>query len=281
MEARHPAHPHAAGAPRAPCSRFGARHPDRLLIYAAVSNLLVRFGNVVFRTRNLLFPVVLGAVFLVFRPAPLAPGAGTWAAVAAGVALLLAGQTIRVVTIGFAYIKRGGKDGRIYANDLVTGGVFAHCRNPMYLGNLLLVAGYLALAGNAVAAAVAGAFFVVAYAALILAEERYLAGRFGPAYAEYCAAVPRLRLRLRGLRATLHGHPFDWRKVVLKEHGTIYLTVMLAIGIFAWRGRRAAALGPYVPALATVAGLATLAYVGARIVKKSGMWRRRAPAGGA
>ena len=46
-----------------------------------------------------------------------------------------------MLTIGYEYIVRGGRQGKVYAEDLVQGGVFAHSRNPLYLGNLLIIVG--------------------------------------------------------------------------------------------------------------------------------------------
>lgn len=74
---------------------------------------------------------------------------------------------------------------------LVTDGVFAHVRNPMYLGMFLLML--------AVAVALSGGWTLLAGLALILIihfgvvlrEERYLSRRFGEAYAAYKARVPR------------------------------------------------------------------------------------------
>jgi protein-S-isoprenylcysteine O-methyltransferase Ste14 len=234
---------------------------------------LARAGHVLFRVRNALFPIVFAAVLLLFPP----PVEGGAAWVAAGLALLVAGQAIRVLTIGFVYIKRGGKDGRVYAPGLVTGGIFAHCRNPMYLGNLLLVLGYLTLAGNPFGLLAGAAFFLFAYGAIIAAEEGYLRGRFGEEYRAYCARVPRLLPRLRGLRATLGPLAFDWRKVLAKEYGTLYLTLVLTLGIVAWRLLRAGGsdgLRAHLPALSGVAAAGTVAYAAARLLKKRGAWRR-------
>ncbi len=229
---------------------------------------LERAGHFLFRTRNAVFPLVFGAVVLLFPPVPPGP---PW--LAAGLALLALGQGIRILTIGLAYIKRGGKDGRIYASGLVTGGVFAHSRNPMYLGNLLALLGLLALTGNPVALAAGGAFFLVAYLSITLAEETYLLGRFGDEYRAYCARVPRFLPRPKGALATL-GHPFDWRKVVSKEHGTIYLNVMLAAAVLAYASYRAGDLDRHALPLAAVAFLATAGYALARIAKKRTAWLR-------
>jgi protein-S-isoprenylcysteine O-methyltransferase Ste14 len=227
-------------------------------------------GHLLFRTRNALFPAAFLAVLLLFPP-PRQPAGPAW--LASGLALLSLGQGIRVLTIGLAYIKRGGKDGRIYASGLVTGGVFAHSRNPMYLGNLLALLGLLALAGSPLALAAGGAFFLLAYMSIVLAEETYLLGRFGEEYRTYRTRVPRFLPRLRGARATLR-HPFDWRKVVSKEHGTLYLNVMLAAGVLAYAAKRAGDLDGRIVPLAAVAAAATLLYAFARIAKKRTAWLR-------
>ncbi len=233
---------------------------------------LERAGHFLFRTRNLLFPAAFLAVVAIFPPPRVRPHADAETAI--GLALLAAGQGLRVLTIGFRYIKRGGKDGRIFAQGLVTGGVFAHCRNPMYEGNLLAVFGLLAIAGNPIGLAAGVALFLLAYTAIVLAEETYLAGRFGDEYRDYRARVPRFLPRLRGMMATLKPLPFDWRRVVAKEHGTLYLNLMLALGVLAYAGHRAGGIA--VPPLAAVAALGTIGYLAARVAKKKTTWLRAA-----
>ncbi|MFG1296364.1 methyltransferase family protein [Xanthobacter variabilis] len=77
------------------------------------------------------------------------------------------------------------------ADHLVTNGPFALSRNPIYLGNTLLVAG-LGLAffnGWLIGAALLAALATDHLAAR--REERHLAAKFGPAFAAYAARVPR------------------------------------------------------------------------------------------
>jgi len=230
-----------------------------------------RVGHFLFRTRNVLFPAAFAAVLLLFPP-PATPRGGAW--IAAGLALTALGQGLRVLTIGFRYVKRGGKQGRIFARALVTDGVFAHCRNPMYAGNLLAVFGLLTLAGNPKGLALGGALFLLAYLSIVLAEETYLEGQFGEEYRGYCARVPRFLPRLRGAVATLRPMPFDWRRVVSKEHGTLYLNLMLAVSILAYAARRAGDLDRCLAPLAAVAALGTIGYVLARVAKKRTAWLR-------
>ena len=217
---------------------------------------MITLGNYFFRTRNWLFPVVLLAVLLVFPPRRIGDGPGIWLA-AGGLALIFAGQSLRVITIGLDYIKRGGKDGRIWANSLVTGGVYAHCRNPMYVGNVAISLGYFLVSGNLIALAVGGAFFVVAYLAITLSEEAFLRGKFGAEYDAFCKRSPRFVPHLGAIIRTLRGYQFDWPAVIVKEYGTLFTTTALTMGILAWKAQRGGVLAndwPYFAAVVAVAG---------------------------
>ena len=190
---------------------------------------LVAAGNWLFRTRNLLFPIALALAFL---PGPVL-FASPVRAIGAGFALAVVGQVIRVCTIGLRYIVRGGRNRRVYADELVTDGIFAHARNPMYLGNLLILAGIAVASNSALCLALSVALFGFVYVAIVAAEERYLLDRFGPAYQAYCADVPRWLPRLRGLGATLSAMEFHWKRVIAKEYGTPFgwILAIAAIGL--------------------------------------------------
>ena len=107
----------------------------------------VVIGNFLFRHRNALFP--FACVLLLLPGPPLF--ANPFAAVGVGAVVATMGQLVRVATIGLRYIVRGGRGGRVYADDLVTDGMYRLCRNPMYVGNVLLVIG-LAMAANSLPA---------------------------------------------------------------------------------------------------------------------------------
>jgi protein-S-isoprenylcysteine O-methyltransferase Ste14 len=74
---------------------------------------------------------------------------------------------------------------------LVTTGVFLHVRNPMYVGLAFVVAGIgVALASDWTLVMLAGAALTVHFG-VVLREEQYLSAKFGKAYQDYLAAVPR------------------------------------------------------------------------------------------
>ena len=175
---------------------------------------LVELGNFSFKYRGYLLPV---AVILLIVPSPHLfsdPGDASWL----GFLIAVVGQAVRVGTIGLAYIIRGGKDHRVYAEELVTSGLYSHCRNPMYVGNFFLLLG-LAIASNSWVFALVGIPLSLGmHKAIVAAEENFLRNKFGAQFDDYCARVPRWVPRLSGLAHTLSGMEFQWRRVVRKEY---------------------------------------------------------------
>jgi protein-S-isoprenylcysteine O-methyltransferase Ste14 len=77
------------------------------------------------------------------------------------------------------------------SSTVVSSGIYRFTRNPMYLGMLLLLAGWTLFLGN-VAAALALPFFLLWIQRFQIGpEERILSASFGAAYASYCRSVRR------------------------------------------------------------------------------------------
>lgn len=74
---------------------------------------------------------------------------------------------------------------------LVTTGLYRISRNPMYLGLLLILAGWAIFLANLAAFGFLPAFVFVMNRLQILPEERILRGKFGPGYDAYCRTVRR------------------------------------------------------------------------------------------
>ena len=77
------------------------------------------------------------------------------------------------------------------ASQLVTRGVFARTRNPMYLGMLLVLAGWAVWLGNALAWLGLPLFVLLLNALQIRPEERAMRQRFGAEFERYAARVRR------------------------------------------------------------------------------------------
>ena len=91
---------------------------------------------------------------------------------------------------------RGYASGYVKKNqELTTTGPYGYTRNPLYLGSMLIAAGYaMALMSGAVAFVLAIGFALI-YIPVIASEERFLRATF-PGFDEYCQRVPRLIPRL-------------------------------------------------------------------------------------
>ena len=138
---------------------------------------MISIGNFFFRYRNFLFMFLYVALFIpsapLFSPEVFGANYYIWPVVL-GLIITVSGQLIRGATIGLAYIIRGGKEGKVYAEELVTSGIFNHCRNPLYVGNILMLCGVGVLSNSLLYVAVFIPFFLFVYQAIVLAEENFL-----------------------------------------------------------------------------------------------------------
>lgn len=107
-------------------------------------------------------------------------------AIAISLVLVLPGLWLRGYAAG--YVKKN--------RELTQTGPYAYTRNPLYLGSILIAAGFaVALLSWPVAAMLAAMFFIV-YVPVIASEERFLRSTF-PDFDDYCRRVPRLVPLLR------------------------------------------------------------------------------------
>jgi protein-S-isoprenylcysteine O-methyltransferase Ste14 len=190
---------------------------------------MIRIGNFFFKYRNWLF---IGLYVLLFLPSPPLFSEARfgsryfWIPILLGLIVTFKGQIIRALTIGLAYIVRGGKDGKVYADGLVTTGIFAHCRNPLYVGNILMLAGVGILANSLWFTFVVMPLFLFIYQAIVLAEEHFLKQKFGSSFVAYTKQVPRWWFRLGGLYQTITSMPYHFNRFILKEHTTTFIWLL-------------------------------------------------------
>ncbi len=134
---------------------------------------------------------------------------GGWAAYGAGIALVLGGEIVRFWSAGYI-----AKDAEI-----ATGGPYAHVRNPLYFGSLLLAVGYGLISGLGLwGVGLTVALFLVFHLAAIFYEERFLTAKFGPPYLDYVRRVPRL-LPSPWPRTTGAGR-FEWAQALRNREQT-------------------------------------------------------------
>jgi protein-S-isoprenylcysteine O-methyltransferase Ste14 len=185
---------------------------------------LIAWGRIMFRHRDWVFPAVLVALFVIFSPRlALGTDRADSALDLAGAIVSLLGQTLRAAVVGFFSIARSGKDRTVHADELMTRGMFATSRNPLYVGNLLILLGVFMIWNSPWVYAIGGVFFLVAYRAIVAAEEQFLLDKFGTSYDAYRARVRRWWPDFSRLSdpAAREGIGFRWRTIVLKEYGNV------------------------------------------------------------
>jgi protein-S-isoprenylcysteine O-methyltransferase Ste14 len=144
-----------------------------------------KIGGWLFRHRTSI-PLPFALVLLLVRvgEAPFA-----WTLVAGGAVLTLSGEVIRLW--GVHYIGAISRTRSERLGPLVDAGPFGLVRNPLYIGNILLWAGFALTARLVWFVPVIVVLLGVEYQAIVKWEEQLLRSRIGDAYSAYCARVPR------------------------------------------------------------------------------------------
>jgi len=125
------------------------------------------------------FVVAALYIFELWRRAP-EPVAIAWS-----LALVLPGLWLRGYAAG--YVKKN--------RELTQTGPYAYTRNPLYLGSILIAAGFAVALLSWVVAAALAVMFLLIYVPVIASEERFLRATFSE-FDAYCRRVPRLIPRL-------------------------------------------------------------------------------------
>jgi len=185
-------------------------------------------GRRIFHRRMHIGLFVVAAATLTIRPGNLfgrQPALGN----ALSLLLVLGGLALRAWAGGSAGSHT--RKASIEAPRLATGGPYAYVRNPIYLASIILGLGMVGLLGDPWMLLPYIAVFLFLYTAIVPAEEEFLRGQFGDAYARYYAHVPRALPRLRPWSEAT-AHPFDSSALF----GEARLALMLLVIYVVMRG---------------------------------------------
>jgi hypothetical protein len=124
--------------------------------------------------------------------------------------------------------------------ELTVTGPYAHTRNPLYLGSMLIAFGFAVAAHSWWVALALAVLFTLIYLPTIRSEEEYLRGRFSN-FEEYANSVPRLFPRLKA-RSSVPGvtNP-SFSGTLYRKHreynavlGSVCIYAVLLIKLFVW-----------------------------------------------
>ncbi len=171
-------------------------------------------GALAFRFRGGVWTLFFLAVLLLSNPGS--------AIILPGLFMVAFGQAVRFWAAGTITKYRGEKVG---ADTLVTWGPYALARNPLYVGNALIGAGWCLLSGSFPAFSVFVVVFYVLYALLVIPfEESFLTEKFPGDFAEYSRKVGRFFPRLFPGKADISG-PFDLHVLWRSERHSLWVTI--------------------------------------------------------
>ena len=141
-----------------------------------------------------------------------------------GVILVVTGELLRLNGVRYA----GGETRtlKVGASVLCSSGPFAYLRNPLYLGNVIIYAGMVLIAGGEfvwILLPVTLTFFFLEYGLIISLEEETLRQKFNKEYGEYLSMVPRLIPRVTPWKGGSETVPMTIEKTLLTEKRTLQI----------------------------------------------------------
>jgi len=157
---------------------------------------------------------------------------------AGAMVLLLARPTLISTVLGLLFAILG-EGLRVWASGhiektrrLATGGPYAHTRNPLYLGSVLMAVGVIVAAASVWIVPVAAAYLLAFYPRAIREEAAFLGQKFPEEYRTWAAQVPLFLpgLRPRGPRQSA----FEWSRVrANREWRTALALPLLVLVLYA------------------------------------------------
>lgn len=131
------------------------------------------------------------------------------------------GQYIRILVAGCVPKGTSGRNTHAQvAESLNTTGMYSLCRNPLYLGNFLMMIAPLILVGNWLLLLAFCVLFWLYYERIIYAEERFLEGKFGEAYTQWAKNTPAFLPRFSAYTRSVLG--FSFKTMLRREYHSFF-----------------------------------------------------------
>lgn len=195
---------------------------------------LIQQGQFLFRWRSFVPLVLLPALLpALTQSRGIEAAIGDWwddLWMLACLGLSFTGLAVRGLTVGFVPGGTSGRNTRTQrAEALNTTGMYSVVRNPLYLGNFIAIIG-LALATKVWwFVLLTGFAYTIYIERIILAEEEYLAAKFGNTYASWAMRTPAFWPRLGNWQAP--DLAFSLRTVLRREYSGFFAVILAFLTI--------------------------------------------------
>lgn len=158
-----------------------------------------------------------------------------------GLIIAISGEFIRLWGVSWAGSETR-TTGSVGGTFLIISGPFAHVRNPLYVGNILMYfgLGIMSFSIFPYLQIIALIFFFIQYHYIIKEEENYLSKTYGEDYQNYLNNVPRIFPRIMPYKSANVQQPtFNLKDGIRSEKRTLQaFTIVSLTIIFIWIFRR-------------------------------------------
>ena len=144
------------------------------------------------------------------------------------VAVAFAGLAVRVATVGFAPAGTSGRNVKEQrADQLNTTGLYSLVRNPLYLGNVITLLGFVLAIKVWWLPLIAAPCVFLYYERIVCAEEKFLLTAFGAEYEAWASETPVFIPSFGNWRRP--SLPFSLRSVMRREYHGFFLIVAVIV----------------------------------------------------
>lgn len=189
-----------------------------------LKNEMAKSGDILFRYRSyiplIMIPLLILSL-LSFGQNLYTQGQYNTPLVITALVVGFVGQWIRTLVAG--YVPQGTSGRNVHgqvANSLNTTGMYSLCRNPLYLGNFLMMIAPMILLGNWLLLLAFSALFWIYYERIIYTEERFLEGKFGEEYTKWAESTPAFFPSFRNYKKSVLG--FSLKTMLKREYHSFF-----------------------------------------------------------
>ncbi len=192
-----------------------------------LSDYLRKLGNLFFRWRSYIPLLLLPLMLLSYKDFDRSFSIPAIDSIYEALCLIVSatGEITRILTIGFVPPGTSGRNTKSQrATSLNTTGIYSITRNPLYLGNYLIILGLVLTSRSWEFILISNLLFIIFYTPIILVEEDFLLEKFGDSYRSYVSRVPCFFPKFSLWNPA--ESKWSWRMALRREYNSIFAIIL-------------------------------------------------------